>query len=301
MALDWENLRLFLAVAETGSLSAAARKLRLGQPTLSRRMAELEESAGNPLFIRQTQGCVLTSTGEALLPAARRMAEWASEAESSLIPQPHRPSGKVRIAAPPGVAFEVLAPLAADIRTRYPELQLEILSGVATLNLARGEADISLRTRRPGDADLLCLAEVHCPVRVFVASQYAARLPAQPALADLDWITWAAPYEQLYSKQALEQAIPGLVPAFTSDDFNVQLAACRAGVGAMVLARALHRRSLLHELVELDLDLGPEAIGELYLVVHKRQQHLRRVQCVVEALRDEFARLEQTGSHVPSP
>ncbi|WP_051304966.1 LysR family transcriptional regulator [Chitinilyticum litopenaei] len=295
MSLDWENLRLFLAVAETGSLSAAARRLRLGQPTLSRRMAELEDSAGSALFIRQTQGCVLTPAGEALLPAARRMAEWAAEAESSLAPRLATPAGKVRIAAPPGIAFEVIAPLAADIRAHYPALQIEALSGVATLNLARGEADISLRTRRPNDDDLLCLAELHCPMRAYVSPAYAARLPARPALADLDWITWAPPYEQLFSKIALEEAIPSFRPAFTSDDFNVQLAACRAGVGAMVLAKALHRRSLLRELVELDIDLGPDARGELYLVVHKRQHQLPRVQCVIDMLRSEFALLNGTA------
>lgn len=234
MPLDWENLRLFLTVAETGSLSAAARRLRLGQPTLSRRMAELEESTGSPLFVRETQGCRLTPAGEALLPAAQRMAEWAAEAEQSLTPSSATPAGRVRIAAPPSIAFELVAPLAADIRARYPALQIEALSGLATLNLARGEADISLRTRRPADEDLLCLDELHCPIRVYASASYAAHLPAKPELADLDWISWAAPYDQLYSKHALEQAIPDFCPAFTSDDFNVQLAACRAGVGADV-------------------------------------------------------------------
>ena len=61
---SWDDMRLFLAVAETGSFSAAARRLRLGQPTLSRRMAELESGLGEALFERRAQGCVLTAAGQ---------------------------------------------------------------------------------------------------------------------------------------------------------------------------------------------------------------------------------------------
>ncbi len=297
MALNWEDLRLFLAVAETGSLSAAARQLRLGQPTLSRRIAELEAQVGASLFVRLAQGCKLTEAGERLLPSAQRMAEWANEADACIeIPLLNRISGKVKIAAPPGIAFEVVAPLAADIRAQYPDLHIEALSGVQVLNLARGEADISLRTTRPNDPDLLCLAEVICPMAIFASKDYAAKFSNATTLAELDWICWAPPYEHLFVNQALQAHIPQFVPAFTSDDFNVQVAACHAGVGVMVLAKALHRNSLLKELVELPIGLGAQAQGELFLVVHKRQHPLPRVQCVINFLINEFAQLNQAES-----
>lgn len=294
MALNWEDLRLFLAVAETGSLSAAARQLRLGQPTLSRRIAELEAQVGASLFVRLAQGCKLTEAGERLLPAAQRMADWANEADQC-IAMPTRPAGKVKIAAPPGIAVEVIAPLAADIRAQYPDLHIEALSGVQVLNLARGEADISLRTTRPNDPDLLCLASVICPMAIYASADYAAKLSHEATLAQLDWICWAPPHEQQYVNQALQERIPQFSPAFTSDDFNVQVAACRAGVGVMVLAKALHRNSLLKELVEIHIGLGAQAQGELFLVVHKRQHQLPRVQCVINFLINEFELLNQAG------
>ena len=80
MQLRWDDLHLFLTVCEQGSLSAAARLLQLGQPTLSRRIGELEQSVGEPLFVRQSQGMRLTAAGLKLLPAAQRMAEWACAA-----------------------------------------------------------------------------------------------------------------------------------------------------------------------------------------------------------------------------
>src|SRR5689334_4201790 len=113
MNIPWEDLQLFLAVAEARSMSAAARTLRLGQPTLSRRMALLEEAVGSALFVRRPDGVAPTPLAERLLPAARRMAEWASEAGRAVAGGERAPEGRVRIAAPPGIAFDFLAPLAA--------------------------------------------------------------------------------------------------------------------------------------------------------------------------------------------
>lgn len=294
MNLRWDDLKLFLAVHEQGSLSGAARELKLGQPTLSRRIAELEEAVGEALFVRQSQGVLLTAAGQKLLPAAQSMAEWANEAELRVKKQTYLPEGKVRIAAPPGIAYEVVAPLAAKIRQQYPKIQIEVLSAVEVLNLGRGEADLSLRSEKPTDSDLVCVDEVSSPMRVFVSKMYAANLPPHPGLADLDWICWAAPYDELRSNQELSAAIPNFKPAFASDDYIVQLAACKAGVGAMVLPQVLHHYAglnELHKLQELDIDLGPNATGSLYLVCHKRHHRLPKVQLVMDFISKEFAGL----------
>lgn len=285
-----------MVVYEQGSLSGAARVLKLGQATLSRRIAELEESIGETLFERNNQGISLTTTGLKLLPASQRMAEWANEAELSVKKQTYLPEGKVRIAAPPGIAYEVLVPLAVKIRQQFSQIQIEILSGVETLNLGRGEADLSLRTSKPTAIDLVCVDEVASTLHVYVSKAYAAQLPSHPGLADLDWICWAAPYDNLQINQALKQLISNFKPAFTSDDFLVQIAACKAGAGAMVLPEVLHRYTSLHklqELHELDIDLGPEAVGSLYLVCHKRHRYLPKVQLVVDFISREFACMRQ--------
>lgn len=288
MNLRWDDLQLFLAVHEQGSLSGAARMLKLGQPTLSRRIAELEEAVGEALFERQSQGARLTAAGHKLLPAAQSMAEWANEAELSVRKQTYLPEGKVRIAAPPGIAYDVVVPLAARIRRQYPQIQIEVLSGVEILNLGRGEADLSLRTEKPTDADLVCADEISSPMRVYASKAYAERLPQRPGLADLDWICWAAPYDDLRINQELSALIPNFKPVFTSDDYIVQTAACKAGVGAMILPQILHRHAGLHELHELDIELGPDAVGYLYVVCHKRHHRLPKVQLVMDLISREF-------------
>ena len=294
MNLRWDDLKLFLAVHKHGSLSGAARALKLGQPTLSRRIAELEEVVGEALFERKSQGASLTAAGQKLLPAAQSMAEWANEAEISVKKQTHLPEGKVRIAAPPGIAYEVVVPLAAKIRKQYPQIQIEVLSGVEILNLGRGEADLSLRTQKPGDADLVCMDEVSSAMRVYVSKSYGAKLSPHPSMADLDWICWPTSYDGFRTEQELRALIPNFKPAFTSDDFIVQMAACKAGLGAMILPQAMHRYAGLGELntlQELDIDLGPSAVGTLYLVCHKRHRHLPKVRLVMDFIFGEFASL----------
>ncbi len=294
--LSWEDIRLFLAVAEGGSVSNAARGLQLGQATVSRRLAELEDIVGEPLVRRRAQGCELTAAGIRLLPAAQRMAEWAQEAEARLIRPAHRLEGKIRIAAPPGIAFELLAPLAAQLRRTGPGLQLEVLSGVETLNLARGEADMSLRVLRPNSAELQILAELRCPVAAYASPAYVQQLPAKPRLDEIDWIVWAPPYEHMQVNQALAAAMPDFRPVFSSDDYLVQVAACRAGVGAMVMAVAPHEHALINGLHRLDISLGPAAQAELYLVAHRRAADLPKTRFVADALSAIIQDIQRQGT-----
>jgi DNA-binding transcriptional LysR family regulator len=295
--LRWDDLQLFLTVAEEGSLSAAARRLRLGQPTLSRRIHELELQVGEALFNRLSQGSPLTLTGQRLLPAAQRMAEWSAEAQASLSPRSlGRAEGTVRIAAPPGIAAEMLLPLTARLRVSHAALRIEILAGVEVLNLTRGEADLALRTHRPTDPDLEILEAIDSSVHAYAAPSYAARLPARPRLDQIDWIGWAPAYDHLQLNRDLQARIPGFKPAFTSDDFLILIAACRAGVGALLLARGMMRRALPQELVELPVAPRPlDLRAELFLVAHKRHRQLGKLQPVIAAIREEFADVRRSA------
>jgi DNA-binding transcriptional LysR family regulator len=289
MDISWEDWRLFLGVAAAGSMSAAARALRIGQPTLSRRIGLLEEQLDGPLFVRRPDGVALTPLAEQLLPVARRMAESAGEAEHVAAGGERRPEGRVRIAAPPGVAFDFLAPLAGLLRKRAPGIRLEVLADVDYVSLARGEADLAIRSRAPAEHDLVGLAAVAVRAAIFVAPSYARRLPKRYGLVDLDWIAWAPPHEQTPPNPQLAALVgERFRPVFTSNDYLVQLAAVEAGVGAMVLGRRFHRLSRVGHLVELDVDLGPAALSTFHLVVAKRMTDVPRIRAVVDALLGEI-------------
>ncbi|HMR74923.1 MAG TPA: LysR family transcriptional regulator, partial [Polyangiaceae bacterium] len=147
MHIPWDDIQLFLAVAEGGSLSAAARKLGVGQPTVSRRIAALEAQLSERLFERSADGTTLTAAAEQLLAPARRMAESAGELMRGAERGDAAPQGVVRLTAPPGIAFDFVAPFAASLRSRLPAVRLEVRSSIQYLDLSRREADLALRMR----------------------------------------------------------------------------------------------------------------------------------------------------------
>jgi DNA-binding transcriptional LysR family regulator len=292
MGLAWDDVQLFLAIAETGSLSAASKRLKVGQPTVSRRLAEMEYRLGAQLFQRRVSGAVLTSAGERLMEPARHMAGWAAEVEraAEFMGSAPGPRGLIRVTAPPSFAFDFLAPLAREVRERYPELRLEVLSSVERLDLARGEADLALRVESTPSKELVVLGGVTFATAVMVAKSYAARLPRKPQLGELDWIAWAPPFEDVVPNPQLRSLIPHFRPAFTSDNYLVQLRACEAGLGAMPLGRAWHRFSLFSSLVPLDVDLGPYRQSTLQLLCAKSALAVPRVRAVADLILAEFPR-----------
>ena len=148
MDISWDDAKLFLAIAETGSLSGAARRLKLGQPTVTRRLAMLEYTVGAALFRRSVEGAALTSAGERLLGPAKKMAEWAGELHRAAEAHDGAPRGLVRVTSSPFICFDFLAPFAGFLAQKHPGLRLEVLSSVQYLDLARGEADLALRATR---------------------------------------------------------------------------------------------------------------------------------------------------------
>jgi len=294
MDISWDEVKLFLAVAEEGSVSAAARRLRLAQPTLSRRLATLERAIGESLFRRSVSGAALTSAGERLLEPARRMAEWAGEVGRAAERSDRGPQGLVRVTAPPIVAYDFLAPFSAWLAEHHPGLRIEVLATMQYLDLARGEADLALRIRPPGQPDLKLVCTLQTANAVHVAPALARRLPKRPKLQDLPWIAWAPPYQDLPPNPQLAELMPGYQPAFTSDQILVQLAAAEAGVGAMVLPRLRHRFSRPSALVPLDVDLGAFARGALHLVSARSALDIPRIRLVAQLIEAELGRVERT-------
>ncbi len=298
MHIPWEDVRLLLMIAEHGSLSRAASVLGVGQPTVSRRLAELEGRLGEKLFRRSVDGATPTRAAERLLPAARRMAEWAGEVDRAAAKRGDELAGLVRVTAPPAVAYELLTPFAAAVAAAHPSIRVEVASSTRLLDLARGEADLALRARPPATPDLVQVASVHHANKVFVARARAARLPADATLASLPWIAWAPPFEHLTPNPELEAAIPGFVPRFTADDFLVQLRACELGLGAMVLADYDAADREQRGLVPLPLELGAHAAGVMYLVAPRSALEIPRVRRVADLL---VARLERDGGRRRTP
>ncbi|MFO0555855.1 MAG: LysR family transcriptional regulator [Polyangiaceae bacterium] len=287
--MNWEDARLFLAVAETGSMSAAARRLGSSQPTVSRRLAELESRLGEPLFERGVDGVRVTPYAERLAEPARRMAEWAAEFERAAERTDASPRGLVRITAPPGIAFDFLAPFAAWLRKEQPSITLQVISTVRYLDLGRREADIALRGDHLAQRELETLVTREFEGAAFATPEYIRSLPPNFKLADIAWIGWQS--DEISPNRELASRIPGFVPAFASDDFIVQLQAAECGAGVIFLGRVRHRFSRPSKLVELDVGVGPIR-QRLALVAARSALDIPRVRIVAELLADAVRKAE---------
>lgn len=175
-APDWTLLRSFLAVADTGSLSGAARVLGLSQPTLGRHIAETEAALKLTLFTRTPRGLALSVAGTALLPHARAMQKAAQALSLAAAGRDADMSGTVRITASQIMATYILPAMLADLRMREPQIEIELVPSDITENLLFREADIAVRMYRPTQLDLITKHLIDLPLGLYAAKTYLIRV-----------------------------------------------------------------------------------------------------------------------------
>lgn len=173
--LDWSLIRSFLAVAEHGSLSAAAKQLGISQPTLGRHIQNAEATLQTSLFTRQPRGLALTATGEALLPAAQEMRAAANRLSLTAAAKSDRIAGTVRITASRIVSHHILPPILAQLRHEEPLIQIDLVPSDTTENLLFREADIALRMYRPTQLDVIARHVIDLPMTLYAATNYLNR------------------------------------------------------------------------------------------------------------------------------
>lgn len=228
---DWNHLRAFLATAEGGSLSAAARALGLTQPTLSRQIAALEDTLSLLLFERVGRRLELTEAGRDLLAHVREMGEAAGRTALAASGRRSDIGGRVRVTAMEMLAATILPPIVDSLRKMAPQLSIEIVVSSDIQDLMRREADIAIRHVRPEGGALIARL-----VRQGKAHYYAARsyldLRGRPArVADLAGHDWVAPGD---SAQVLAYMQSQGIPV-QADDIGVS---CDDGLVAWEMAKA---------------------------------------------------------------
>ncbi len=172
-------------MADTGSLSAAAVRLGLTQPTLGRQIKRLEADLGLALFKRVARGLIPTDTAQMLIPRARALSEAAQALALVAAGQDAGPGGTVRITASRMVALHLLPPIIAAMRADHPDLQIELLPSDTTENLLFRAADIALRMYRPRQLDIITRHLGDIPLCLCAADSYQTRHGAPVSAADL--------------------------------------------------------------------------------------------------------------------
>ncbi len=184
-SLDWSLVQAFLAVADTGSLSAAARALGTSQPTLGRQIKAIEAQLNAELFHRQARGFALTQTGAELVAPAQAMQDAVQKIALTAAGRQARLDGTVRITASMATSAMHLPPIIARIRKLEPEIAIELVPSDATHNLLYREADIAVRMYRPTQLALVTQHMGDVELAVFAAKSYIAERGMPTSIHDL--------------------------------------------------------------------------------------------------------------------
>jgi DNA-binding transcriptional LysR family regulator len=288
--MEWDDLRYFLAVARSGSLTESGRALRTSPATVARRIAALERQLGARLFDRRQSGYVLTENGKAIRIQAQDVEEAVLTVERQVLGRDLRPSGKVRVATTDDVATFIVAPQMGEFRSRWPDVALEIVAQQDVANLTRRDADIALRLARPKQASYLIRKVGQWNLALYAARSYAESLNLKPGLRDfskLAFITWTAEGSHFVGGAWLREHAPDSAIALAASTRRIHYAACKAGVGAAILPCVEADRDA--DLIRL---VPPSRISSmpLWLVVHRDLARTPRVRAVMDFLSQAAAK-----------
>ena len=186
MLQDWSLVRTFLAVAEGGSLSAAAQRLNLSQPTVGRQIHLLENRCAAELFHRHARGLELTELGQSLLPEAHQMREAMQRFSNTAAGASEGLAGVVRITTSVFMAQYALPQIIADMRLAEPDIQIELVASDSSENLLFREADIAVRMYRPTQLDMLTRHIGNIPLGLYASDAYLARHGVPQRMEDLE-------------------------------------------------------------------------------------------------------------------
>ncbi|WP_136659976.1 LysR family transcriptional regulator [Nitratireductor sp. XY-223] len=287
--MNWDDVRIFLAVARAGQVLSASRRLGLNHATVGRRVGALEEALQSKLLIRRTNGCDLTPEGEAFMHAAERMEAEMLSARSAVGMTDTDVTGAVRIGATDGFGIAFLAPRLGKLTERYPGLKIQLVPVPLSFSLSRREADVVVTVERPDTGRLITRKLVDYTLALYASKDYLAR---HGTPADEDALKQHRPIgyvEDLIMSPRLHYRSE--FARNWESDFEIsavlgQVEAVRAGAGIGILHTFLARAH--RELVPV---LPQKRVERTYWIVyHENLRNIRRIKAVVDFIAEETDR-----------
>jgi len=184
--IDWDKLKTFHAAAETGSLTAAAERLRISQSAVSRQISALEEMLETPLFHRHARGLTLTEQGRILSSAAQEMARSAARAERTVTDSRSKPQGKLRITSPISLGSNWLMSVLPEFIKSYPDIDVELILEDQEHDLSAFDVDCALRPWPSTQGDLIERRIGTISQSLYASDSYLSRHGAPHSVKDLD-------------------------------------------------------------------------------------------------------------------
>ena len=243
--MDWDGMRVFLAVARAGRVSAAAKRLNVEHTTVSRRLVALEADLGVPLFYRTTTGYLLTPHGQNVLTNAEAMERAALAVSGRAREASDAPGGVVRIALAPEFASHWVAGHLASFRAKHPDIELQLLVGTRQRDLSRGEAELSVQTPRPRQQTLVAVRLAATATALYASKTFLGhrrlKIAGGQSARGLPLLTFTAAFPLLQEAAWYHDALAAAAVVVRTNSTHALLEAARAGVGVALLPRFVAR------------------------------------------------------------
>jgi len=281
--VEWSDVKIFLAIARSGTLGGAARALHTSHPTVGRRLRALEEAIGHTLFQRTADGLVLTEEGHGIITLAEQMEEGALAMERRLAGQEQNLKGNLRISSADWFGAYVLPPILADFSKAYPNVDVEILTGTRLFNLAQREADVAFRIVPFDTADVIQRRLFRLEYGVYIAEE-----SLDPKYGDgtgFRLITHDTSTGQFPDIAWLAESFPNARPVLRSNNRNVQARMCKQGVGIAVLPRVVGNQ--IPGIRRLELPKPPPA-RDIWMGYHRDLRRLQRLRAFIATVSDHL-------------
>jgi molybdate transport repressor ModE-like protein len=291
--VDWQDVRVFVALARHGSLSAAARMLAVNHATVARRLHSLEESLGERLVERRPDGYALTAAGTRALEAATDMEQAARTLGRSVADG--TPSGLVRISSSPGLSGGFLTSRLAALAMRFPRLDIDLAPALRSVSLERHEADIAIRFGKPDDGDIIARPLVTAGYGFYGTDEVCRLVEAG---GDPVFIGFNEADAYLSQSAWLTRHFPRSRVAFRAKDQFLQSIAARTGAGLALIPHYIGRSDRALRLC----DLGPTPPSrDIYLLTRRRDRKDASIRLVADEVAALFEREKELfGSDSPA-
>lgn len=287
MALNWDDMRYFLALCRKNSLVSASNELRVTHSTVARRLTALEASLQTQLFHRNERGCTLTPAGEKLIDFAEQMESAMINLEESVSGYNHQLSGSIRIGAPDGIGNCYLAACLGRLQATHPSLDLELAAVPMYYSLAKREIDILITVKKPTVGNVIVRKLTNYKLGMFASKDYLARTTPVRTKRDLKKHVIIGYIDDLLfdrDLQFMEEITPGLTPQFRCTTVVAQMNAVTAGAGIGIIPYFMaHAENRL-------LPVLPEQVIErgYWLQVNPDSRQLARVRATIDFLVEQI-------------
>ncbi|GAA5234239.1 LysR family transcriptional regulator [Verticiella sediminum] len=284
-----DDMRMLLAVADTGTLTRAAERLELAVSAVSRALARLERRLGVTLLRRTTRRLELTEEGEAFVAQARAIVAAAEALEEQMRLRRLRPAGRLRVDAASPFLLHVVVPWLAGYRERYPDVQLELDTNEGIVDLIERRTDVALRIGPLADSSLHARPIGRSRLRLVAAPSYLSRAGAPAGIADLaDHVRLG--FTQPRSLNAwplLDEtgAVLQIVPSIAASSGETLLHMARAGLGIACLSDFMTRGDCRDgRLVEVLADVRQDVFQPIHAVYYRNTPLAARIASFVDYL-----------------